>query len=133
MWFFKILFYFFKYTLPLWLCAVAFILGGSLPGLIYNASWNAYLEKQIEQNTHTVTIYWDETKNDLTTTDVRSDIEWTIDSCGITIPKKDGYGFVGLYTSPYGGTQFVNAAGYVIKTINSDMELYACWSKKEGV
>lgn len=130
---FEIIFYFFKYTLPVWFCGIAFFLGGGLPPLIYDARWEAYEQAQIEKNTHTVTIYWDETKNDSTTVDIRSDLEWTISGCNITLPLKDGYEFAGLYTSSYGGTQFVNSAGYVTRTIHDDIELYACWRRKEVI
>lgn len=46
--------------------------------------------------------------------------------------QREGHVFKGLYTSPYGGTQFVNAAGYSVRTVTMDIELYALWQEVEG-
>ncbi len=151
---FKGIGYFLKYTLPLWFCVIGFFLGAISSGFAFG---NKYSEWELEQralHTHNVTIHWDE-GSDITYLEVRDDLNWNI--CGyadrgtiglyytkyqnwyyqasipqIEMPeqsKKVGYNFMGLYTSPLGGTQFVNAAGYSVRTVDVDIDLYAIWQK----
>lgn len=105
-----------------------------------------------EAYTHTVTIYWDENMTDYTTISVRQDINWTIsgtygyDSLYTTtnpergdtglsymlnghIPEgKTAEDFDGLWTSAYGGTQYLNSAGYSLYNVKNDMALFAVWN-----
>lgn len=48
----------------------------------------------------------------------------------ILIPKKDGYDFAGYYTS--GGTQIIDANGYITGTYTTDTEIFACWEDKHA-
>ena len=52
----------------------------------------------------------------------------------ITLPAeaiREGYKLEGFYTGEHGGTLVINAAGYGLITITSDVELYAYWTKIE--
>lgn len=42
---------------------------------------------------------------------------------------KDGFAFLGLFSSPFGGTQFVNGAGYSLRRVTMDLDLYALWQE----
>lgn len=48
----------------------------------------------------------------------------------ILIPKKDGYDFAGYYTS--GGTQIIDANGYITGTYTTDTEIFARWEDKHA-
>lgn len=48
----------------------------------------------------------------------------------ILIPKKDGYDFAGYYTS--GGTQIIDANGYITGTYTTDTEIFARWEDKQA-
>lgn len=48
----------------------------------------------------------------------------------ILIPKKDGYDFAGYYTS--GGTQIIDANGYITGTYTTDTEIFAHWEDKHA-
>ena len=43
--------------------------------------------------------------------------------------KKAGFKFLGLFNTPYGGTQFVNGAGYSLRDVTMDLVLYAVWEE----
>ncbi len=48
------------------------------------------------------------------------------------LPKeatKEGWKFLGLFNTPFGGTQFVNGAGYSLRDVTTDMVLYAVWQE----
>ncbi len=105
-----------------------------------------------EAYTHTVTIYWDETMTDYTTISVREDINWTISGSygygDLYTTSNPEYGdtglsymlsthipegktiadFDGLWTSAYGGTQYLNSAGYSLYNVKNDMALFAVWN-----
>ena len=105
-----------------------------------------------EAYTHTVTIYWNEDMTDFSTIDVRQDQNWTItgsngyrDLYTVSNPTnattelsyalrghipagKTEEDFAGLFLSPYGGTPYLNAAGYSLYNVKSDMVLYANWN-----
>ena len=100
---------------------------------------------------HEVTVYWDDDRASSDTFYVREDINWTLDYSRLNydyvgdlplydrydpgrnyLPDKaerEGYKFLGLFSSPYGAEQYVDANGYSLKTIKSDVELYAMWEK----
>ena len=48
----------------------------------------------------------------------------------ILIPKKDGYDFAGYYTS--GGTQIIDANGYITGTYTTDTEIFVRWKDKHA-
>lgn len=151
---FKCIGYFLKYTLPLWFCVIGCFLGLITSVYVIGDQYSGWELEQRAAHTHSVVIHWDE-GSDVTTLQVRDDLNWNI--CGYTtgyadiglyytehiphnngsIPeivmpqqtKKVGYNFMGLYTSPLGGTQFVNAAGYSVRTVDMDIDLYAIWQK----
>ena len=101
--------------------------------------------------THTITIYWDENMTDYSTISVREDKNWTISGAygydslyttsnpersetGLTyalnghIPEgKTAEDFAGLWTSAYGGTQYLNSAGYSLHNVKQDIALFAVW------
>ncbi len=101
--------------------------------------------------THTVTIYWDENMTDYSTISVREDMNWTISGSygydslySISNPENNqselSYAlngkvptgktvddFAGLWTSAYGGTQYLNSAGYSLYNIKNDITLFAVW------
>lgn len=52
----------------------------------------------------------------------------------ISLPSqaiREGYKLEGFYTGEHGGTLVINAAGYGLMTIKSNVELYAYWTKIE--
>ncbi len=152
---FKAIGYLLYYILPIIFCVVAFFLGG----IVGNAAFDGFSKWEAEQkslHTHTLTIYWDETGTQTTYLNVRDDLEWNISGYGgdyglyysnftsyadidfygeapaVLMPsqsQREGYKFMGLYTSPYGGTQFVNAAGYSVREVTMDIVLYALWQR----
>lgn len=101
--------------------------------------------------THTITIYWNENMTDYSTISVREDTNWTIsgaygyDSLYSTsnpapsemnltyalsghIPEgKTVEDFAGLWTSAYGGSQYLNSAGYSLYNVKNDVTLFAIW------
>lgn len=145
----KGIFYFFKYTLPIQFVALAIYIGmlaGTGTNINKYSNWKYDTKSSY---THQVTIFWDEGQSNYSDISVREDINWSINgmcdkcrdglysSCGhiynITLPAKanrNGYVFCGLGTSPYGGEMYVNAAGYAIKQVTEDLQLYAVWEKK---
>lgn len=44
---------------------------------------------------------------------------------------REGYKLQGFYTGEHGGTLVINAAGYGLITVKSDVELYAYWTQIE--
>ena len=131
--------------------------GGIAGNAAFGNGFEKWEAEQISSHTHTLTIHWDEAGTQTTYLNIRDDIEWNISGYGydfglyyssftsyadinfygetpeIHMPsqaQREGYKFMGLYTSPYGGTQFVNAAGYSVRTVTMDIDLYALWEEK---
>ena len=103
--------------------------------------------------THKITIYWDweGDTTDCSTIYVREDMNWTISGSygydnlySTSNPERSETGlsyalsnrvpagktvedFDGLWTSAYGGTQYLNSAGYSLYNVKSDITLYAVW------
>lgn len=155
-WACKGLFYFLRYTWPVLLCVATFFLGAISSDAAFGGKYREWEMAQRELHTHNVTIHWDEGSS-ITRLKIRDDLNWNI--CGynsdqysdfglfytdyldpytqasipeIKMPQqanKVGYKFMGLYTSPLGGTQFVNAAGYSVRTVDMDIDLYAVWQE----
>ena len=46
-----------------------------------------------------------------------------------SVPTRNGYVFMGLYSSEVGGIQYTNGAGYGLRKIVSDITLYALWQE----
>ena len=145
----KGIFYFFKYTLPVQFCALLIFLGVLIGNNINENKYSLWMSEWKEDYTHEVLIYWDEEQKNYSEIYVREDIIWSINgwcekccdelysSCGhireVKLPAKasrEGYIFCGLYTSPYGGEMYINAAGYSLKQVKKDMKLYAVWEKE---
>lgn len=61
--------------------------------------------------------------------DYQTGIENQLYTLNIHIPSKTDCRFQGLYSSPEGGVQYTNASGYGIRSIVSDMTLYAIWAE----
>lgn len=150
------LWYLLKYTFPLLLCVIlglgAFVGSGVVFGKKVSNKWDNYVSNNMQ---HTVTIYWDESRSDFTTVAVREDLEWNlVDGVAQEYTKagfryndrimgaqmsdyhnapsqmrREGYKFLGLFDTPFGGEQYVNAAGYALRTITRDIELYANWQE----
>ena len=124
---------------------------GIAGGISVGEGWSAdkyddWSEQREATYEHMVVIYWDE---DLQYSDeivVREDLNWSIrGSYGnyslysvsnyepsfateyVPTPPEGYTAFAGLWTSPYGGTQVVNSAGYPMMSIEQDMILYAVW------
>lgn len=58
--------------------------------------------------------------------------EWDINRGLYELPeeaKRAGLKFLGLFNTPYGGTQFVNGAGYSLRDVTMDLVLYAVWQE----
>lgn len=114
--------------------------------------YDEWVEQQAAHYSHTVTIYWDEEMTEYSTITVREDMNWTITGyCGpwdsvysVSNPSSYDTGlsymlngkipegktiqdFAGLWTSAYGGTQYLNSAGYSLYTIKQDTVLFALW------
>lgn len=144
-WVGKILLKVLFYTGPILICIFAFFMGGSLA----NAIWGGrYSESAVEDSYEIrVTIDWQCSKGTETLT-VRRDLQWTtadgkgggplFDENGWhdydgyeappTVPVRDGYRFLGLYTSPMGGSMVVSAGGYCVTNLpEGDITLYALW------
>lgn len=144
----KGIFYFFKYTFPIQIIALLIYLG-VLAGLGTNAhKYSNWKYDKQEDYKHRIVIYWDEEQKNYSEIYVREDINWSINgmcercreelysSCDhlneVKLPAKanrNGYTFCGLGTSPYGGEMYINAAGYSLKQVTNDMNLYAIWEK----
>ncbi len=126
---------------------------GSAVGTGWTANkYDDWADQVKQAYTHTVTIYWDENMTDYSTISVREDNNWTISGSygygslytvsnpergetGLSyalighIPEgKTAEDFAGLWTSAYGGTQYVNSAGYSLYTVKDDMALFALWN-----
>ncbi|MBQ7368951.1 MAG: hypothetical protein IJW60_04520 [Clostridia bacterium] len=127
--------------------------GGIATGMGWSdGKYDDWEEQRMTEYMHTVTIYWDEYGTDYTTIDVREDMNWTIQgACGVWslyssyspvntsdtglstmlsyhLPEgKTVDDFAGLWTSAYGGTQYLNSAGYSLYNVKSDITLYAVW------
>ena len=117
-------------------------------------AYDDWADQKIAEYTHEVTIYWDENMTSYTIIEVREDMNWTIsgtygytssvysmsnptsrDDTGISymlngrVPEgKTIEDFAGLWNTAYGGTQYVNSAGYSLYTIKGDMALFALWN-----
>lgn len=143
------------YTLPLIFCVVAFFLGVAACDGVFNGKYEAWEMQQRVKHTHTVNIHWGD--GDITVLEIRDDLNWNICGCNdielyyknnldyyknehesdksvpeLVMPqksKREGYKFIGLFMSPLGGTQFVNSAGYSVRTIEFDIDLYAVWQE----
>ena len=141
-WCVKMLFKSLIYTWPLILCFVAFYGGGALANGIWGGK---YSESALEEEyVITVQVHWENGDPDSYQT-VRRDLEWSLgDGCkwaklhdtdgaydadipAPVIPEKPGYRFLGLYTSPAGGSMVVSPGGYSVLTLTGDIELYAMW------
>lgn len=141
-WCVKMLFKSLIYTWPLLLCFFAFFGGGSLADGIFG---DKYSEQTLaDEYIITVHVHWENGEQDSYLT-VRRDLEWSLaDGCkwasphatngaydrdipAPEIPTKAGYRFLGLYTSPSGGSMVVSPGGYSVLTLSGDIELYAVW------
>ncbi len=145
---FKGLGYLLYFTFPILLCVVAFFGGGAAGDAAFGGRYEKWEQEQISGFTHTVTIYWDES-NVPSILEVREDINWNINGCNevqklygsleqnetVTELPERSYRqnmiFVGLFTTPDGGTQYVNTAGYSLRSVTSDLTLYAVWRVME--
>lgn len=148
--------YLLYFTLPIIFCVVGFFVGEAVANAAFGKRYYGWEAEQKEKHSHLITIHWDETGSRTTEITVRDDINWTIsgskndyglyytyftghanlttqkDNSAVIMPQESiraGYKFMGLYTSPFGGTQFVNAAGYSIRTVTMDLDLYALWEE----
>ena len=141
-WCAKMLFKSLIYTWPLILCFVAFWGGGALADGIWGGK---YGESTLEDEyVITVHVHWENGDPDGYLT-VRRDLAWTLEdgrkwaNLHVTngaydadieapeIPTRAGYRFLGLYTSPAGGSMVVSPGGYSVLTLTGDIELYAMW------
>lgn len=128
--------------------------GGSALGTSWTEDkYDQWEDQKISEYTHKVTIYWNEDMTRYSTIYVREDMNWTIEGSygyndsvyGASNPtSKEDTGlsymlngkmpdgktiedFAGLWTSAYGGTQYLNSAGYSLYTIKEDIALFAIW------
>ena len=141
-WIAKGFFYFMLYTLPLQLVVAAFFLGGLAGKAAAGDKYRVFFQQESAALTHSVIIQWDD--SDRTIIKVREDLDWTINGSdlnqdlyadsrvnsapSISRDMKGNKTFAGLYTAPNGGgTQFINANGYSIKTVTQDLTLYPYW------
>lgn len=146
---FKLLLFAGYYTLPIWIVIFGFSGGAALGSAKGQDVYDKYEREAISDLTHTVTIYTDNGSH--FEIRVREDQHWTVDgslnSSGVPYEYdeyvgtpdgdtnyvresglfKSGKRFLGLYTSPDGGTCFANGAGYGIKDVTGDMTLYAVY------
>ena len=130
---------------------LGFAWGGAVGSSWSDGKYDRWADPIKEAYTHTVTIYWNEDMTDFSTIEVRQDQNWTITgSNGYSalytvhnpenattelsytlrnhIPAgKTEEDFAGLWTSAYGGSQYLNSAGYSLYNVKSDMVLYAVW------
>ena len=129
--------------------------GGSAVGTGWTEDkYDDWKDQKISEYTHQVTIYWDEDMTRVSTIYVREDMNWTIAGSygyedtlygtstpttseetelaymlnGKTPEGKTIQDFAGLWTSAYGGTQYLNSAGYSLYTIKEDITLFAVWA-----
>ena len=109
-----------------------------------------------EKYSHEVTVYWNKDRTDFDTFTVREDVNWTFNknevengacseyysifSSSNDCPEKptlpsEAYSsngkFLGLFTSPYGVEQYVDSNGYSLKSVKSDIVLYAVFENAE--
>lgn len=103
--------------IPILFCFFAILIGYEM-GSYY--SYKYYTED------YSVTIHWSENESDCTVIEVNETFGWNITE-ELSRRSKSGYEFAGLSKSPMGGIMYTNSAGYSIKTIHSDIELYAVW------
>ncbi len=130
---------------------LGFAWGGMAGASWSNGKHDRWADPIIDAYTHTVTIYWNEDMTDFSTIDVRQDQNWTITGSNgyralytVSNPEnatmelsyalsghipegKTVENFAGLFTTPWGGTPYLNAAGYSLINVKSDMVLYANW------
>ena len=112
-----------------------------------------FAQAKIAEYTHQVTVYWDAECTVSDVFSVREDLNWTLDAVTVEnqysdqylepyseqeqyappeLPKeayRTGYRFLGLFSSPYGVEQYVDSNGYSLKSVTSNITLYACWEK----
>ena len=151
---FKLIFYFFKYTLPVIFIFIAISLAQTVNNKFENKRIE-WFEYKCNEITHVVTIYWDNMDSSkITTIEVKEDDDYSIngklhssyyslfdvgeytykDSERILLPSiayKEGYTLIGFYNNPYGGVMYISPSGYGLKTIEEDMNLYALYKEIE--
>ncbi len=146
---FKLLLFGGYYALPVILVVAGFALGGNLGDATGASVYEKFEEKQIDELTHTVTIYTDDSKY---TIYVREDQPWTVQgsmgeyNAPYEYDEADGYPsggsdyvensavydydktFIGLFDGPSGeGNCYANAKGYGLIDIKKDIKLYAVY------
>ena len=150
------------FTLPIWMLVGGFVGGASAGSSRYTEKFEEWEHEQIVEVTHKVTIHWENgqgdtiiyvredlpyTINGINTSiayynyipnadDGVSDADFCTTDCEkIEMPSngiREGYELTGFYTGQHGGSLVINAAGYGLITINSDLELYANWKEVQN-
>lgn len=140
----KGIFYIAYYTLPIAMVIGGFAGGGNAGEAAGYSKYEKYEEARIDELSHRVIIK--DGDEEIRTIIVREDKPWDLwgelgyddeqpyPTRGYEVTEmrlsgisKDGYRFVGLYSSPEGGTRFANASGCGIRDIKSSMTLYAVY------
>ncbi len=138
------------YILPTVIFVGGCVMGVNLGEQKYADKYEDWDKAQCESITYEVTIHWCNGEPD-TVIEVRKDLPYTIygfdydrryygyySSEGetmITLPSnayREGYKLTGFYTSEHGGSLVINAAGYGVITLNSDIHIYANWTLVEN-
>ena len=140
---------------PIFLILIAFLGGASLGNEWFvETIYGGYVSDVVDDYSHRVTVYWDEECTESDSFYVREDFNWAFNERRLEysyddvrdfdlytdyqvgeniLPDKasrQGYRFIGLFSSPYGVEQYVDANGYSMKTVKSDISLYAMWEKE---
>lgn len=71
------LFYFFKYTLPVWFVVFAFIIGSCTGNSCHEDEYRDWNEEKMRENSYTIKIHWQNGKQDTSIT-VRKDLPFTV-------------------------------------------------------
>lgn len=155
------LFYFVIWTLPIWMLVGGFVWGGAAGGSVNEYKFENWEDEQISAITHNVTIHWGNGETDIIrvredmpfniygssenasyyncivkynfeTTDYL-DFQYEL-AQGFEMPSKayrEGYKLEGFYSGEHGGSLVINAAGYGVITLTSDIDIYANWTLVE--
>lgn len=142
----KGIFYIAYYTMPIAMVIGGFALGGNAGDAAGYSKYEKYEEARIDELSHRVIIK--DGEEEVAVMTVREDKAWDVsgylgyddeepyptrgydanENCVKNFGlEKSGYRFVGLYSSPEGGTRFANASGCGIRDIKSSMTLYAVY------
>ena len=156
------IFWILVFTLPIWMLVGGFVGGASAGGSKYSNKYEDWNYEQIREVKHEIVIHWENGEEDTrivvredipyTINGCDTNVSYynfipnndggivdrdfcTFDCEKIELPSqayREGYELVGFYTGQHGGSLVINAAGYGVITITSNLDIYANWKSVEN-